>query len=150
MPQRVLNSVWWPFVQHKGIKPEQVTVIDSAHGDFLNAARIRCAPTQALAKNSSGPKEITQSRVTSLIQQQYDASASWWTQSLGHAHHSLTLAATRAAGRYGHVIFPLAIHEPALQLAERLIGEGGPGAGWADKVFFSDNGSTGAEVSLFL
>ena len=143
MPQRALDSVWWPFVQHKGLKTGQVAVIDSAYGDLLNTATVHCPPVPAFAEI---PKEITQSRVTSLIQHQYDASASWWTQSVGHAHHSLTLAATRAAGRYGHVIFPLAIHEPALQLAERLIGEGGPGAGWADKVFFSDNGSTGTEV----
>ena len=74
-------------------------------------------------------------------------SASWWTQGLGHANSSLTLAAAKAAGRYGHVIFPQATHLPALQLAERLV-QNGPGAGWASRAFFSDDGSTGVEVAL--
>lgn len=43
-----------------------------------------------------------------------------------------------AAGRYGHVIFPEAAHQPALDLAEKLLST--VGKGWADKVFFSDNG----------
>lgn len=57
------------------------------------------------------------------------------------------MAAAQAAGRYGHVMFPQAIHLPALQLAETLIQEG-PGKGWASRAFFSDNGSTGIEVAL--
>jgi bifunctional dethiobiotin synthetase / adenosylmethionine---8-amino-7-oxononanoate aminotransferase len=74
-------------------------------------------------------------------------SASWWTQGLGHGHPQLTLAAAKAAGRYGHVIFPQASHLPALRLAERLVHEG-PGAGWASRAYFSDDGSTGMEVAL--
>ncbi|KAJ7627956.1 onanonoxo-7-onima-8-eninoihtemlysoneda [Mycena polygramma] len=57
-----------------------------------------------------------------------DGSASWWTQTLGHAHPALTPAAA------------------PLQLAERLLD--GPGKGWASRVFFSDDGSTGMEVAL--
>ena len=59
----------------------------------------------------------------------------------------LTLAAAKAAGRYGHVIFPQATHLPAIRLAERLIHDG-PGAGWASRAYFSDDGSTGMEVAL--
>lgn len=65
----------------------------------------------------------------------------------GHSNPALTLAAAKAAGRYGHVIFPQATHEPALKLAETLIKEG-PGKGWASRAFFSDDGSTGMEVAL--
>ena len=43
-----------------------------------------------------------------------------------------------AAGRYGHVIFPENTHQPALDLAQKLLD--GVGQGWAGKVFFSDNG----------
>lgn len=43
-----------------------------------------------------------------------------------------------AAGRYMHVIFPEAVHEPALALSERLLDT--VGRGWAGKVFFSDDG----------
>lgn len=68
------------------------------------------------------------------------------SQSHGHAATPLTLAAAHAAGRYGHVLFPSGTHAPALQLAEKL--KETAGKGWADRVFYSDNGSTGTEVAL--
>lgn len=37
MPGRTMNTVWWPFVQHGLVRgPEDVTVIDSARGDFYS------------------------------------------------------------------------------------------------------------------
>lgn len=40
-------------------------------------------------------------------------------------------------------------HAPALRAAEALLrGPGAPGAGWASRVFFSDDGSTAVEVAL--
>ncbi|GFS40666.1 adenosylmethionine-8-amino-7-oxononanoate transaminase [Actinidia rufa] len=51
-----------------------------------------------------------------------------------------------AAARFGHVMFPENIHEPALECAELLLG--GVGKGWASRVFFSDNGSTSIEIAL--
>lgn len=157
MPERTLASVWWPFVQHANTpgaqeKHKGVTVIDSAFEDFLQAsgpgspsAAITAIPT---CEHGARPPNDHDYRSAPLLSQQFDGSASWWTQALGHAHPQLTLAAAHAAGRYGHVIFPLATHEPALALAERLLSEGGPGEGWANKVFFSDDGSTGMEVAL--
>jgi dethiobiotin synthetase/adenosylmethionine--8-amino-7-oxononanoate aminotransferase len=68
------------------------------------------------------------------------------SQSHGHGAEPLTLAAAKAAGRYGHVLFPSGTNEPALELAEKL--KETVGQGWADRVFFSDNGSTGIEVAL--
>ncbi|KAI1797454.1 onanonoxo-7-onima-8-eninoihtemlysoneda [Ganoderma leucocontextum] len=146
MPRRTLDSIWWPFVQHKHIKHEaDVNIIDSAWGDFFsiyNGHR-----TSALSASSHSSSAPAASRNPSLLEPQLDGSASWWTQALGHAHPSLTLAAARAAGRYGHVMFPEASHLPALQLAERLI-QNGPGKGWASRAFFSDDGSTGTEVAI--
>ncbi|KAA1467356.1 onanonoxo-7-onima-8-eninoihtemlysoneda [Dentipellis sp. KUC8613] len=137
MPQRTLDTVWWPFVQHGLAKtPKDVNVIDSASGDFFSVF--------------NGHKTSTSSRThttQSLLEPQFDGSASWWTQTLGHAHPALTLAAARAAGRYGHVMFPEATHLPALRLAERLVKDG-PGKGWAARAFISDNGATGMEVAL--
>ncbi|KAF7290678.1 PLP-dependent transferase [Mycena indigotica] len=128
MPRRSMDAFWWPFVQHGLVKNEKdVTVIDSASNDFFSI--------------------YSQSSQDSLLSPQLDSSASWWTQTLGHSHPSLTLAAARAAGRYGHVMFPQATHEPALKLAERLLHHG-PGRNWASRVFFSDDGSTGMEVAL--
>ncbi|KAF9020973.1 PLP-dependent transferase [Hymenopellis radicata] len=130
MPRRSLDTFWWPFVQHAHFRKESdVNVIDSAHSDFFTVYR---------------PQDTPQS---SVLQPQFDGSASWWTQAFGHAHPSLTLAAARASGRYGHVMFPRASHLPALHLAERLVKDG-PGKGWASRAFFSDDGSTAMEVAL--
>ncbi|CAL5328504.1 unnamed protein product [Camellia sinensis] len=51
-----------------------------------------------------------------------------------------------AAARFGHVMFPENVHEPALECAELLLG--GVGKGWASRTFFSDNGSTAIEIAL--
>lgn len=139
MPRRTLSTIWWPFVQHGIVKDEKdVTVIDSAHGDVFSVFN------GSVNDERSG---LVEAQNTSLLEPHFDGSASWWTQALGHAHPSLTLAAARAAGRYGHVMFPQATHMPALRLAERLVREG-PGKGWASRAFISDNGSTGMEVAL--
>lgn len=139
MPRRTLDTIWWPFVQHGLVKDEQdVNIIDSAWGDFFTVYNNH-RPT-SLASSSSPTS-------ASVLEPQFDGSASWWTQTLGHAHPSLSLAAARATGRYGHVMFPQASHLPALKLAERLVRDG-PGRGWASRAFFSDDGSTGMEVAL--
>ncbi|KAH0833175.1 pyridoxal phosphate-dependent transferase [Lanmaoa asiatica] len=132
MPRRTLDTIWWPFVQHGLVQSEKdVTVIDSAQGDFFSVYNP--------SSESSSPR--------SLLTPKLDGSASWWTQVVGHADPSLALAAANAAGRYGHVMFPQATHLPALKLAEHLVHEG-PGVGWASRAFFTDNGSTGMEVAL--
>ncbi|KAJ3477169.1 hypothetical protein NLI96_g10655 [Meripilus lineatus] len=133
MPRRTLDNVWWPFVQHRHFKEEKdVNVIDSASSDVFSVYN---GHTSSLSLTGS------------LLEPQFDGSASWWTQSFGHAHPSLTLAAARASGRYGHVMFPGATHLPALKLSERLVNDG-PGKGWASRAFISDDGSTGMEVAL--
>ena len=135
MYQRTVDSIWWPFVQHGLVKTKKdVTIIDSAWGD-------------AFSIYNSNDSRTASDKPHSLLAPQFDSSASWWTQALGHAHPALTLAAARAAGRYGHVMFPQGSHLPALQLAERLVFKG-PGKGWASRAFFSDDGSTGMEVAL--
>lgn len=136
MPRRAADTFWWPFAQHDFVKvPERdITTIDSAHGDAFSVH----------STASEHPPAMTTS--ASLLAPHLDGSASWWTQAFGHGNQRLALAAAHAAGRYGHVIFPLAVHAPALDLAERLVR--GPGAGWADRVFYSDDGSTAVEVAL--
>lgn len=136
LPRRTLGAVWWPFVQHGLVKSEKdVTVIDSASSDFFSVY------------NSHGDSVELKATQESLLEPQFDGSASWWTQALGHAHPELTLAAASAAGRYGHVMFPQATHLPALRLAERLVHDG-PGKGWASRAFFSDDGSTAMEIAI--
>ncbi|TIB36120.1 hypothetical protein E3P84_01056 [Wallemia ichthyophaga] len=128
MPQRTLDSIWYPFAQHSHIKSaEQIGVIDSAHADHFDVHR---------------PASASQD----LLQQDFDGSASWWTQTLGHGNVTLALAAAHAAGRYGHVLLPGHTHKPVLELCEKLLK--GPGSGWANKAFVTDNGSTAMEVAL--
>ncbi|GMK55471.1 hypothetical protein CspeluHIS016_0205270 [Cutaneotrichosporon spelunceum] len=140
MPRRTLDSVWWPFTQHGLVnREEQVMVIDSAHGDHFDAYYAKPA-----GEADSQPKE--EAARESLLEPYFDGAASWFTQSHGHASEPLTLAAAAAAGRYGHVLFPSGTHAPALELAEKL--RDTVGDGWAARVFYSDNGSTGIEVAL--
>lgn len=132
MPRRTMDQVWWPFTQHGLItKEEDVMVVDSAKGDNFDAYYKSGADAPA-SKD--------------MLTQLFDGSASWFTQAHGHASVDLTLAAAEAGGRYGHVLFPSGTHEPALKLAEQLLGT--VGQGWASRVFYSDNGSTGIEVAL--
>ncbi|KAG9292508.1 hypothetical protein G9A89_001581 [Geosiphon pyriformis] len=142
------KHIWWPFTQHQRVK--QITVIDSAYGDFMTAyERVQDEKTKNLGTEtfiSQEPKGETDSSGQGKMKEMFDASASWWTQGLGHGVSKLSLEASYAAGRYGHVIYPECTHEPALQLAENLLKT--VGKNWASRVFYSDNGSTAIEVGL--
>jgi dethiobiotin synthetase/adenosylmethionine--8-amino-7-oxononanoate aminotransferase len=68
------------------------------------------------------------------------------TAGLGHGDPQLALQAAYAAGRYGHIMFAGATHEPALKLAERVLkGLQNPRL---TKIFYTDNGSTATEVGI--
>ena len=124
--KEALNTIWWPFTQHDSIKNDQeVTIIDSRSGEDIV---VFC------------PQKHT---LTPL----YDGCASWWTQGMDAEHvPGLAKQVAGAIGRYGHVIFPRNVHEPALELSKRMIK--GVGSPWASRAFFSDNGSTAVEVGL--
>uniref|UniRef100_A0A0G4HTL3 Ubiquitin-like domain-containing protein n=3 Tax=Eukaryota TaxID=2759 RepID=A0A0G4HTL3_9ALVE len=127
LAERARAVTWWPFTQHRDIEREgRVLAMDSAYGDDYVLA------------DSGGGRIVDYRR--------FDGCASWWTQGVGHGNPEIALSAAWAAGRYGHVIFPEIAHEPATQLCEELLA--GVGAGWASRVFFSDNGSTAVEVGM--
>jgi dethiobiotin synthetase/adenosylmethionine--8-amino-7-oxononanoate aminotransferase len=131
MSRSAHKNIWYPFTQQKSLTPEGITVIDSARGDYF----------QVLTPQTADPAGSNL-----MLQPSFDGSASWWTQGLGHGNPSLALAAAYAAGRYGHVMFAEAIHEPALRLAETLLRDmQNPRL---TRAFYSDNGSTGVEVAL--
>ncbi|KAI5801107.1 onanonoxo-7-onima-8-eninoihtemlysoneda [Geopyxis carbonaria] len=133
MSKEATEHIWYPFTQHHSLDEKNITVIDSAHGDFFQAV-------------SSQVPSIETTPQQPLINPMFDASASWWTQGLGHGDLSLSMSAAYAAGRYGHVMFAGAIHEPALKLAKMLL-ENMP-TNRLKRAFYSDNGSTGVEVAL--
>ena len=74
-----------------------------------------------------------------------DGISSWWVNIHGHAHPRLNQAIADQAKRLEHVIFAGATHEPAVDLAERLVGILPAGL---TKIFYSDNGSTAVEVAI--
>ncbi|KAK4127946.1 PLP-dependent transferase [Parathielavia appendiculata] len=156
------QKIWYPFTQQRHLTPSQILVINSARGDYFQTL-VSSTPSGPAPATGTGTVPFP-SKASPVLQPSFDASASWWTQGLGHANPSLTLAASYAAGRYGHVMFAEAVHEPALALAETLLDgmastsfRSGVGGGSSTKkhspprlsrVFFSDNGSTGVEVAV--
>ncbi len=74
-----------------------------------------------------------------------DAVSSWWVNIHGHSHPYIANQVYKQLNKLEHVIFAGFTHEPAVQLAERLL-EILPGN--QDKIFYSDNGSTAVEVAL--
>ncbi len=74
-----------------------------------------------------------------------DAVASWWTNLHGHGHPYIAERIAKQAKQLEHVIFAGFTHQPAVDLAEKLI-TALPNN--QEKVFYSDNGSTAVEVAL--
>lgn len=74
-----------------------------------------------------------------------DGIASWWVNVHGHCHPYLTKKIAEQLQTLEHAIFSGFTHEPAVQLAERLL-KRLPGN--QSKIFYSDNGSTAVEVAL--
>ncbi|KAJ5887703.1 Pyridoxal phosphate-dependent transferase major region subdomain 2 [Penicillium taxi] len=129
MAGRAHDLIWYPFTQHHGMEAKEITIIDSAYDDYFQ---------------TFGSSKLSQPE--SELRPTFDGSASWWTQGLGHGNPALALSAAYAAGRYGHVMFAGAVHEPALSLAELLLKTlDNPRF---SKVFYTDNGSTGMEVAI--
>lgn len=78
-------------------------------------------------------------------QKLFDATGSWWVNTIGHCHPRINSAIQRQQATLDHVLFANASHQPAIVLAEKINQFVDNGA-W--KVFFSDNGSTALEVAL--
>ncbi|EED19022.1 onanonoxo-7-onima-8-eninoihtemlysoneda [Talaromyces stipitatus ATCC 10500] len=132
MAARANEAIWYPFTQHQGVRPRDITVIESAYGDYFQTYKASA--------------DIDQDKDDNVLQSTFDGSASWWTQGLGHGNPELALTAAHAAGKYGHVMFAGTVHRPALDLAELLLESFGNRR--LRKVFYTDNGSTGMEVAI--
>ncbi|MDC7995199.1 adenosylmethionine--8-amino-7-oxononanoate transaminase [Altibacter sp. HG106] len=74
-----------------------------------------------------------------------DGISSWYTAVYGHCHPELVKAVQDQAARLDQVVFTGFTHEPAVQLAEKLIGIL---PSHQAKVFFNDNGSTAVEAAI--
>jgi len=110
------SPIWHPFTQH-ALRPKLPTVA-RADGAYLTL--------------NDGQHIL-------------DAISSWWVITHGHCHPKITAAIKGQAEELDQVIFAEYTHEPAEQLAAKLIALAPLGL---EYVFFSDSGSTSVEVAL--
>ena len=74
-----------------------------------------------------------------------DAISSWWVNLHGHAHPYISKKVSEQVHSLEHAIFSDFTHQPAIELAERLLKHLPSNQ---SKIFYSDNGSTTVEVAL--
>ena len=116
LTDRDAKVIWHPYTQHKDILP---------------------------------PIPVVKGKGTLLFddkgQAYIDAISSWWVNIHGHGHPYIAEKIYKQAGELEHVIFTGFTHEPAVELAERLL----PLLpGDFSRLFYSDNGSTAVEVAI--
>lgn len=146
LPVHAESIIWHPFRQY-GL-PQNVIAIDSAYEDHFEVYNQESDVLLNMSESATDGLQPIQTHGNSapLLTPLFDASASWWTQGLGHGNPNLALTAAHAAGRYGHVMFANAVHEPAIDLCYNLLESlKNPRL---SRVFFTDNGSTGMEVAV--
>jgi adenosylmethionine-8-amino-7-oxononanoate aminotransferase len=116
LTERDRAVIWHPYTQHKNLLP---------------------------------PIPVVKGKGTLLFDDQgrsyIDAISSWWVNIHGHGHPYIAERIYKQAELLEHVIFTGFTHEPAVELAERLL----PLLpGDFSRVFYSDNGSTAVEVAI--
>jgi adenosylmethionine-8-amino-7-oxononanoate aminotransferase len=110
--------VWHPFTQMRGWQSEDAPIIERGEGSLLF--------------DTDGNAYI-------------DGVSSLWCNVLGHRQPAIDAAVTAQLGRVAHTTMLGLSHPGAIELAERLVGIAPSGL---NRVFYSDNGSTAAEVAL--
>ncbi|HEY1538947.1 MAG TPA: adenosylmethionine--8-amino-7-oxononanoate transaminase [Solirubrobacteraceae bacterium] len=110
--------LWHPFTQQQGWIEEEPLIVQRAEGCMLY--------------DTDGNGYI-------------DGTAALWCNVHGHAHPAIDAAIVAQLGRVAHTTMLGLSHPPAIELADRLVRIAPPGL---SRVFFSDNGSTAAEVAL--
>jgi adenosylmethionine-8-amino-7-oxononanoate aminotransferase len=98
-------------------------------------------PIPAYQAVSTAGVRITLADGSELI----DGMASWWCAIHGYGHPLLDAAVHGQVDKMAHVMFGGLTHEPAVELARRLVDITPAGL---DYVFFSDSGSVSVEVAI--
>jgi adenosylmethionine-8-amino-7-oxononanoate aminotransferase len=110
--------LWHPFTQQRGWEAEDPLVVTHADGCWL--------------MDEQGRRYI-------------DGVSSLWCTVHGHRHPVLDIAIKDQLDRVAHSTMLGLTHEPAIELAKRLVELAPPGLA---RVFYSDSGSTAAEIAL--
>jgi adenosylmethionine-8-amino-7-oxononanoate aminotransferase len=112
------SHLWHPFTQQRGWEREDPVIIERGEGTDLI--------------DSEGRGYI-------------DGVSSLWCNVHGHRHPYIDCAVRAQLDRVAHSTMLGLTHGPAIELAERLVGLAPPGL---TRVFYSDSGSTAAEIAL--
>jgi adenosylmethionine---8-amino-7-oxononanoate aminotransferase len=110
--------LWHPFTQQQGWEEEDAPIIESAD---------RCELIDV-----NGRRYI-------------DGVSSLWCNVHGHRHPAIDIAVRDQMDRVSHSTMLGLSHRPAIELARRLVEIAPPGL---QRVFYSDSGSTAAEIAL--
>ncbi|PKW16031.1 adenosylmethionine--8-amino-7-oxononanoate transaminase [Saccharopolyspora spinosa] len=119
--------------------PEALLAFDREHLWHPYTSMTDPTPTR-LVTGASGSR-ITLDGVGEVV----DGMASWWSVIHGYRHPVLDEAVRRQLDRMSHVMFGGLTHEPAVELARRLIDLTPAGL---DRVFLADSGSVSVEVAM--
>lgn len=116
--QRDLSVLWHPCTQMKD--HEQLPLIPIRRGDGV------------WLEDFDGKRYL-------------DAVSSWWVNVFGHANPRINQRIKDQLDQLEHVMLAGFSHQPVVELSERLVRITPAGL---DRVFYTDNGSTGIEVAL--
>jgi adenosylmethionine-8-amino-7-oxononanoate aminotransferase len=116
--QRDLNVLWHPCTQMKD--HEQLPLIPIRRGDGV------------WLEDFDGKRYL-------------DAVSSWWVNVFGHANPRINQRIKDQLDQLEHVMLAGFSHQPVVELSERLVQMTPAGL---ERVFYTDNGSTGIEVAL--
>lgn len=119
--------------------PETLLAFDREHLWHPYTSMTDPAPTH-LVTGASGSR-IALDGVGEVV----DGMASWWSAIHGYRHPVLDEAVRRQLDQMSHVMFGGLTHEPAVELAQRLIDLTPAGL---DRVFLADSGSVSVEVAM--
>ncbi|MHA6804510.1 adenosylmethionine--8-amino-7-oxononanoate transaminase [Salinifilum ghardaiensis] len=119
--------------------PGELLAYDREHLWHPYTSMLDPAPTR-LVTGASGSR-ISIDGVGEVV----DGMASWWSAIHGYRHPALDEALRRQVDRMSHVMFGGLTHEPAVEVARRLVELTPAGL---DRVFLADSGSVSVEVAM--